>query len=90
VQDQRTAITVTTAVAKSLIGAADIGTVDTTKITPRSTLATGDFDDLWYVCPYSDKTGDTNGGYLAVKLINALSTGGFSMQVLIRKRAVCV
>lgn len=75
-----TAITVTTAVAKSLIGAADIGTVDTTKITPRSTLATGDFDDLWYVCPYSDKTGDTNGGYIAVKLINALSTGGFSMQ----------
>jgi len=75
-----TALTITTATVKSLIGAADVGTVDTTKITPRSTLAAGDFDDLWYVCPYSDKTGDTNGGFLAIKLINALSTGGFTIQ----------
>ena len=75
-----TALTVTTAVARSLMGAADVGTVDTTKITPRAILASGDFDDLWYVCPYSDNTGDTNGGYLAVNLINALSTDGFSMQ----------
>lgn len=75
-----TALTVTTATVKSLIGAADIGTVDTTKITPRYALESGDFDDLWYVCPYSDKTGATNGGYLAIKLVNALSTGGFAIQ----------
>lgn len=75
-----TALTVTTATVKSLIGAADVGTVDTTKITPRYSLESGDFDDLWYVCPYSDKTGATNGGYLAIKLINALSTGGFAIQ----------
>ena len=75
-----TALTITTATVKSLIGAADVGTVDTTKITPRATLESGDFDDLWYVCPYSDKTGATNGGFLAIKLINALSTGGFSIQ----------
>lgn len=75
-----TALTVTTATVKSLIGAADVGTVDTTKITPRYALEAGDFDDLWYVCPYSDKTGATNGGYLAIKLVNALSTGGFAIQ----------
>lgn len=75
-----TALTITTATVKSLIGAADVGTVDTTKITPRAALAAGDFDDLWYVCPYSDKTGATGGGYLAIKLINALSTGGFTIQ----------
>ena len=75
-----TALTITTATVKSLIGAADIGTVDTTKITPRYSLESGDFDDLWYVCPYSDKTGATNGGYLAVKLANALSMGGFSLK----------
>ena len=75
-----TALTITTATVKSLIGAADVGTVDTTKITPRAMLESGDFDDLWYVCPYSDKTGDTNGGFLAIKLINALSTGGFAIQ----------
>jgi len=75
-----TALTITTATVKSLIGAADVGTVDTTKITPRAALAAGDFDDLWYVCPYSDKTGATNGGFLAIKLINALSTGGFAIQ----------
>ena len=75
-----TALTVTTDTVKSLIGAADIGTVDTTKITPRATLESGDFDDLWYVCPYSNNTGDTNGGYIAIKLLNALSTSGFSIQ----------
>ncbi|NCC84026.1 MAG: hypothetical protein EOM03_07855 [Clostridia bacterium] len=75
-----TAVTMNTAAAKSLMGAADIGTVDTTKITPRATLSTGDFASLWYVCPYSDKTGDTNGGFIAMKLIDALSSSGFAMQ----------
>jgi hypothetical protein len=75
-----TALTVTNATVKSMIGAADIGTVDTTKTTPRATLELGDFADLWYVCPYSDKTGDTNGGFIAMKLVDALSVSGFSMQ----------
>lgn len=75
-----TAITVTTATVKSQIGAADIGTVDTTKITPRSKLEQGDFDDIWLVVPYSNNTGDTNGGFIAVCIKDALSTGGFSLQ----------
>lgn len=73
-------VTLDTAVAKSLLGAADIGKTDTTKVTPRNDLAQADFDDIWIVGDYSDKNGDTNGGYVAIKLMNALSTGGFQLQ----------
>ena len=69
-----------TAIAKRLCGAADIGASDTTKITPRNDLKDADFDDIWLVGDYSDKNGETNGGFIAIKLINALSTGGFQLQ----------
>lgn len=69
-----------TAIAKRLVGAADIGTTDTTKITPRNDLAAADFETIWFVGDYSDKNGETNGGFVAIKLINALSTGGFQLQ----------
>ena len=69
-----------TAIAKLLCGAADIGTSDTTKVTPRNDLKAADFDDIWLVGDYSDKNGETNGGFIAIKLINALSTGGFQLQ----------
>ena len=75
-----TFVTVDTAVAKSLIAAADIGTSDTTKVTPRNDLAQSDFDDIWIVGDYSDKNGDTNGGFIAIHMMNALSTGGFQIQ----------
>ena len=63
-----------------LMGAGDVGTSDTTKVTPRVDVASADFKDLWFVCDYSDKNGENNGGFCAIKIINALSTGGFSMQ----------
>ena len=69
-----------TAIAKLLCGAADIGTPDTTKVTPRNDLNGADFDDIWLVGDYSDKNGETNGGFIAIKLLNALSTGGFQLQ----------
>ena len=75
-----TFVTVDTAVAKSLIGAADIGSSDTTKVTPRNDLAQADFSDIWIVGDYSDKNGDTNGGFVAIHMMNALSTGGFQIQ----------
>lgn len=71
--------TADTAVAKALIGAADID-AQTGKVTPRADLLETDFFDLWWVGDYSDKNGDANGGFLAIKLINALSNGGFSLQ----------
>ena len=55
------------------LGAADI-TAQTGKITPRRNLQQTDFGDLWWVGDRAD------GGLVAVRLINALSTGGFSLQ----------
>ena len=75
-----TFLTVNTAQAKSLIGAADIGSSDTTKVTPRNDLALTDFEDIWWIGDYSDKNGATNGGYIAIHMMNALSTGGFQLQ----------
>jgi len=69
--------TADTATAKSLMTAAD---VDGNKVTPRADLVDGDFFDLWWVGDYSDKNGATNGGFMAIHLINALSTGGFQLQ----------
>lgn len=75
-----TFINADTAIAKMLIGAADIGVTDTTKVTPRNDLVDSDFENIWLVGDYSDKNGATNGGFIAIKLINALSTGGFQLQ----------
>lgn len=75
-----TFVTIDTAVAKSLIGAADIGQSDTTKVTPRNDLAQADFSDIWIVGDYSDENGDTNGGFVAIHMMNALSTGGFQIK----------
>ena len=75
-----TFVTVTTAVAKKLMAAADIGTSDQTKITPRNDLKTEDFADIWWVGDYSDKNGATNGGFVAIHVMNALNTGGFQLQ----------
>lgn len=70
-----TALNVTTDVIKLAIGAADVAEK---KVTPRMTLdpteSTGDFKDIWWV-------GDTiEGGYVAVRLMNALSTGGLTLK----------
>ena len=75
-----TFITANTSLIALLMGAGDVGTSDTTKVTPRVDVASADFKDLWFVCDYSDKNGENNGGFCAIKIINALSTGGFSMQ----------
>jgi hypothetical protein len=70
--------TIDNALGKMLIGAADI--VGNNKIIPRADLKLDDFNDIWWVGDYPDKNGDTNGGFIAIKLINALSTGGLSIQ----------
>lgn len=63
------------------LGAADAetsGTGDnityTGKVTPRRDLKQSDFSNIWWVGDRAD------GGLVAVQLLNALSTGGFSLQ----------
>lgn len=75
-----TFITVDASLAKRLIGAADIGTGDKTKVTPRNDVLETDFSDIWWVGDYSDKNGNANGGYVAIHMLNGLSTGGFQLQ----------
>lgn len=75
-----TMLSVSNAIIKTMLGAADINGTDSTKIVPRRDLVSGDFADLWWVGDYSDKNGDTNGGFVAIHVMNALSTGGLSFQ----------
>lgn len=72
-----TFVTIDTEGAKSLIGSAD---VSGNKITPRNDLKDEDFEDLWWVGDYSNENGEENGGFVAIHMMNALSTGGFSVR----------
>ena len=64
--------TLDTNIAKSLLGA---GTVSEKKVTADAELALTDFEDIWWVGDYGK-----DGGFIAIHLINSLSTGGFKIQ----------
>lgn len=72
---------VSKSLAKTLVGAADLSG---SKIAPRNDLAAADFTDLWWVGDYSevneDGTSTGKAGFIAIHLLNSLSTGGFSIQ----------
>lgn len=79
--------TVDTDLCKTLIAAADVSSGG--KVTPRADLDADDFGTIWWVGDYSDINVDAaagtggnagNAGFVAIKLINALSTGGFSLK----------
>ena len=72
-----TYVTVDANAVKSLVGAAD---VSGNKITPRNDLKLTDFADVWWVGDYSDQNGETNGGFVAIHMMNTLSTGGFAIK----------
>ena len=75
-----TFLNVSADVVKLALGAADIDETNANKITPRRDVTEADFTDVWWVGDYSDKNGEEKGGYIAVHLMNALSTGGFSLR----------
>lgn len=76
-----TFVTVTPATAGMLTGPAD---VEGTKATPRNSIKGSDFTDLWWVGDYSevneDGTKAGKAGFVAVHMLNSLSTGGFAIQ----------
>lgn len=59
---------------KWALGAADIDKTNTGLIIPRRALKLTDFSDLWWVGDRAD------GGFVAINLKNALSSGGLSLQ----------
>lgn len=77
-------VTMDTTAAVSVIGTAAIASNDPTKVVPRNSVDAKDFKDIWWVGDYSDVNDDGSSagkaGFIAVKLINALSTGGFKIQ----------
>nr|DAP79964.1 MAG TPA: major tail protein [Caudoviricetes sp.] len=75
-----TYLTTTAKSARSLLGAADIDSTDETHVKPRNTLEASDFGDIWWVGDYSDMNGENNGGFCAIHLISALSTGGYQVK----------
>lgn len=77
-------VTMDTNVATSVIGTAAVASNDPTKVVPRNSVEAQDFKNIWWVGDYSDinEDGSSAGkaGFIAIKLINALSTGGFKIQ----------
>lgn len=77
-------VTMDTNVATSVIGTAAIASNDPTKVVPRNSVEAKDFKDIWWVGDYSDINEDGasagKAGFIAIKLIDALSTGGFKIQ----------
>lgn len=75
-----TGLTITPGFLKMLMAAADIDPLDSSHVIPRSELLTSDFHDLWWIIDYSDKNGSKHGGFAAVHLKDALSTGGLHIK----------
>lgn len=77
-------VTMDTNAAVSVIGAAAVASDDPAKVVPRNSVDAGDFKDIWWVGDYSDVNEDGTSagkaGFIAIKLISALSTGGFKIQ----------
>lgn len=77
-------VTMDTNVATSVIGTAAVASNDRTKVVPHNYVEAKDFKNIWWVGDYSDinEDGSSTGkaGFIAIKLINALSTGGFKIQ----------
>lgn len=72
--------TVTAQTAKMLTAHADIDSSDASHIVPRTDIKDEDFQDVWWVGDYSDENGEKNGGFIAIHMMNTLSTGGFKIQ----------
>lgn len=77
-------VTMDTNVATSVIGTAAVASDNQAKVVPRNSVEAQDFKNIWWVGDYSDinEDGSSAGkaGFIAIKLINALSTGGFKIQ----------
>ena len=77
-------VTMDTKAAVSVIGTAAVAGDDRTKVVPRNSVNDTDFKDIWWIGDYSDINEDGSSvgkaGFIAIRLIDALSTGGFKIQ----------
>lgn len=75
-----TFLTCSPAVAKKLVGSADIDSSDSTHVIPRAEILSSDFADVWWIGDYSDVNTGADAGFMAIHLMNSLNTAGFQIQ----------
>lgn len=75
-----TFVTLSAQTAKMLVAVGDVDEADETHIIPRNDLLMTDFVTVWWIGDYSDVNTGDNAGFVAIKLMNALNTGGFQIQ----------
>ena len=75
-----TFVTISATTAKRLVGSSDVDEGDNRHIIPRDAIYTSDFQTLWWIGDYSDVNNGDNAGFVAIKMYNALNTGGFQIQ----------
>lgn len=75
-----TFLTVSPASAKMLAAVADVDPDDASHIIPRNDVLMTDFLEVWWIGDYSDVNTGEQAGFLAIRLFNALNTGGFQIQ----------
>lgn len=75
-----TFVTIDAATAKLLVAVGDVDQSDETHIIPRNDLLQTDFKEIWWIGDYSDVNTGDNAGFIAIRLFNALNTGGFQIQ----------
>ena len=80
-------VTMDTNVAMSVIGTAAVASDNPAKVVPHNYVEAKNFKNIWWVGDYSDINDDGSSagkagkaGFIAIKLINALSTGGFKIK----------
>lgn len=75
-----TFVTLSPSTAKMLAAVADVDDLDESHIIPRNDLLQSDFLTVWWIGDYSDVNTGDNAGFIAIKMINAMNTGGFQIQ----------
>ncbi len=75
-----TFVTIDAATAKMLVAVGDVDEADASHIIPRNDLLISDFLTVWWIGDYSDVNTGDNAGFIAIKMINAMNTGGFQIQ----------
>lgn len=75
-----TFVTLSPDVAKMLVAVGDVDGDDKSHIIPRNELLITDFTSLWWIGDYSNVNTGDRAGFVAIKMLNALNTGGFQIQ----------
>lgn len=75
-----TFLTLSPEVAKTLIGGAEIDPKNSIRVIPRADLLSTDFADIWWVGDYTNVNFGDDAGFIAIHLMNSLSTAGFQIQ----------